>query len=206
MTQAGSPLGLAGSGHDWQSLSVLNWFLHDHLLICLDILFLGSRPLPQLSFLLSPLTWLTLATLQAKPAASRRCLMLTHPASLVSAPRPSLWKTVSPACLAPTASVPQGSRGSSHLLGPPLSVLPSFATPTSSPDLGLEGDTDPASRLSSQPFPLRVCPGLGGQVGLVHALMRAVGYGLSPWASTLSLFPGNLPVTMATSPAGPRPS
>ena len=79
--------------------------------------------------------------------------MLTHPASLVSAPRPSLWKTVSPACLAPTASVPQGSRGSSHLLGPPLPVLPSFATPTSSPDLGLEGDTRSSipSQLSAIP-------------------------------------------------------
>lgn len=108
VTQAGSPLGLAGSGHDWQSLSVLNWFLHDHLLICLDILFLGSRPLPPLSFLLSPLTWLTLATLQAKPAASRRCLMLTHPASLVPAPRSSLWKTINLAVQPPQLPFSKG--------------------------------------------------------------------------------------------------
>lgn len=71
---------------------------------------------------------------------------------------------------------------------------------------GWKETPDPASHLSSQPFPLRICPGLGAQVGLVHALMKPVGHSLSPWASTLSLFPGNLPVTMATSPAGPRPS
>lgn len=97
VTQEASPPGLAGSGHDRQSLSVLNWFLRDHLLICLDILFLGSRPLPPLSFLLSPFMWLTLATVQARPAVSRKCLILTHPASLMPAPQSSLWETIGPA-------------------------------------------------------------------------------------------------------------
>lgn len=95
ITQEASPPGLAGSGHNWQSLSVLNWFLRDHLLICLDILFLGSRPLPPLSFLLFPFTWLTLATLQARPAASQKCFILAHTASLVPAPQSSLWETIS---------------------------------------------------------------------------------------------------------------
>lgn len=67
-------------------------------------------------------------------------------------------------CPAPTASIPQGSRGSSHLLGPPFSVLPSYATSTSSPDLGLEGDTRSSipSQLSAIPtahLPWTWCPG-----------------------------------------------
>lgn len=52
--------------HDWQFLSVLNWFLCDHLLIHLDILCLGTRhPSPPTSPLTSPLSlmWLTTAIL-----------------------------------------------------------------------------------------------------------------------------------------------
>ena len=71
---------------DWQFLSVLNWLLGDHLLIHLDVICLGTRPLSPPSFLLSSLTCLTLATPQTKPAASRRCLILTLTASPVPAP------------------------------------------------------------------------------------------------------------------------
>ena len=102
-------------------------------------------------------------------SASQTCSLMevpySHPPS-----QPHACPSVQPmgdyrsGCPAPTASVPQGSRGSSHLLGPPLSVLPSYATPTGSPDLGLEGDTQSSipSQLSAIPtahLPWTWCPG-----------------------------------------------
>lgn len=86
-------------------------------------------------------------------------------------------------CPAPTASVPQGSRGSSHLLGPPLSVLPSFATPASSPDLGLEGDTRSSipSQLSAIPavrLPWTWWPGRPGPCSNESCRIRSFSLGI----------------------------
>lgn len=143
--------------HNWQFLSVLDWFLCDLLLIYPDILGLETRHLSLPSFPLSPLMWLTLITLWTKPAHSGNWLI----AVCVSCPHSQLCVRI-PACLLcwlpglPLTSAygglqvqlgssphchhsPQlGSRGGSHLLGPFLSAGSAHTAPRSSPDLGLE--------------------------------------------------------------------
>lgn len=148
-----------------------------------------------------------LATRQTKPAASGRCLIFSCLASPVLTPT-SLWKALSPeTSLHHLHSLQLGSRGSSHLLGQPVSASPACATPTSSPDLRLEGDTLSSNLyLSSWPYLLCICPQLGAQVGLVHTWMKAVCHGPSHWVSAFSRFPGSHPVTTATSPVGLGPS